>query len=89
MSASVDAERREDAFHGRLEKAKERMRGFQTLLCCEVEGLTVADMARRLSVSVSTVRLWRVYLGLDTSLAPLRARLARAEKRGEYEETTP
>lgn len=81
MSALVDAQRREDALHARVERCKERLRHFHALLVLELEGLPVADMARRLGLSVSTVRVLRVYVGLDNSLGPLRQRLARAEKR--------
>lgn len=66
MSAKVDNERKEAAVEARTEAAKERLRLAQQVLQCFVEGLGLADTARRVGVSRDAAWRLRVWLGVQT-----------------------
>ncbi|MCC6747972.1 MAG: hypothetical protein IT371_09960 [Deltaproteobacteria bacterium] len=66
MSAFVDAQRREEALAARVEKGKALMLKLQDVLRYETEGLSEAEMARRLGVEHRVVSLWRYVLRLST-----------------------
>lgn len=51
MSHLVDAQRKEDALHARLERAKSRLRTLQVVVQLEVEGVSQSEAARRLGIS--------------------------------------
>lgn len=66
MSKRIDMERREDTLLRRIEVGKERLRLAQAVLTAYVEGITLADTARRLERSRQTVWRIRVWLGLES-----------------------
>lgn len=83
MSAYVDAQRREDALHARIEDSKAVRRHLDVIVCMELEGISECETARRLGVGRKKVSLYRWVLGLTTRIpeAVLRDYLRGAKRR--------
>lgn len=64
MSRYTDAQRKEVAVHGMVERAKVRLRRLQMVLTAYVNSQTDEATARALEVSHSTIVRDRAYLGL-------------------------
>lgn len=79
MSRYTDAQRKEDAVHGMIERAKVRLRRLQMVLTAYVNSQTDEATARTLEVSHSTIVRDRAYLGLRKQSL----RLASVERRNE------
>lgn len=81
MSALIDAQRREDALHARVEKSKRIRRLMDQLVALHLEGLSISVSAQRVGVSPDTVE-WLLYVvGINTNTGALRRRAANADKR--------
>jgi len=64
LSRYTDAQRKEDAVHGMIERAKVRLRRMQMVLTAYTNNQTDEATARALEVSHSTIVRDRAYLGL-------------------------
>ena len=82
MSAFVDAQRKEDALHARVGRAKVVRLRLDDVVRLEVEGASEREMARRLAVARHRLALWRWLLGLRTRVpvASVRWALGRATR---------